>query len=79
MTSATPTSFIWYILAAIELTRTLSQSYVAPKSNVGSVTDKHDNVALCTNRQVGHHTSDTTEAGSSHGRPWLVSDSYILL
>ena len=42
--SATPTYFIWYILAAIELSRTQSQSYVALKSNVCSVTDKHDNV-----------------------------------
>ena len=44
MTSATPTYFIWYILAAIELSRTLSQSHVALKSNVGNVTDKHGNV-----------------------------------
>ena len=44
VTSATPTYFIWCILAAIELSRTLSQSYVALKSNAGSVTDRHDNL-----------------------------------
>ena len=41
VTSATTTYFIWYILAAIELSRTL---YKSLKSNVCSVTDKHDNV-----------------------------------
>ena len=39
MTSATPT---YFILAVIELSKTLSQSYVALKSNVVSVTDKHE-------------------------------------
>ena len=39
VTSATPTYFIWYnILTATELSRTLSQSYVALKSKVCSVT-----------------------------------------